>query len=371
MPEPERVADLMDITLECVAAQCGAVVGKPLRRYVDACAGDECADAGRGGEGTRLVIVEHHLAAGRDIVEDNTGRVGPEVERFARQVLAFRGECGKVDSDCPARRDIPMPCGAAPIGVGQLIGDLVVGEDRQCWSRVRGQFVGPAGGIAPCSHVEVIGSAGGRGEAHLRIAAVGVVVEGNQRTAGIAQRQRGVGIAPSAGRTRRKEVTLPRGQGNRIPIMIAVGFERAAGCRTDRERSGGRARPGDRICNRSADCQVEGAGIGRRVKPADIEEIGSGQRGSESQLGKGIMIGRRRRVVVFRDQIACRVAQGQQAVGQAATRQDRGKCIGLACDKVDPVPVVIAARVDRARDVAADRNRSSRGEIAGHDIDGA
>ena len=131
--QPQGMADLVDIGLEGIAVERGAVAGQPA--LADHHVGrDDFAGEGdvAGGIGTVVIliadagIVEGDVGAGgRGFHEGEIGDHLPGFQRPAGQLLARGGQPGQVHRDLVRSRQVESPARAAvvlPVAVGQVIG---------------------------------------------------------------------------------------------------------------------------------------------------------------------------------------------------------------------------------------------------------
>ena len=272
MAQTKRVANLVNVGLEAVAAQAGAVCGQPGGRYVDCGCGDNVTGPRGGRKGIGLIVIEYDLSAARHFGKDDAGGIGPQPQRLTRQGLAIGGQAGQIDSDRISGTDRKVAGGTAPISVGQLEGDLVVGKQGQRWGDYRRDPVRSGSGIRIGADVEVIGSRIAGGEDDLRIGADRIVIIAQQRAGVVAQHKRGVGIK-SAGRAGVQDIGGASGQGQGIPVMIAGRADRAVDGCAERKYPRRRGGSGDGVSGRGGD--GEGGGAGQQAGSENFDEIGA------------------------------------------------------------------------------------------------
>ena len=99
--EPERMADLVDIGLEAVVVDRGAILGQPVRRDVDRGVGRGSPEADRLCPGAVLAVVEAQLGLGQNrlLAELQARDVAPELKRLDRQALAIEGQLPDIVGD--------------------------------------------------------------------------------------------------------------------------------------------------------------------------------------------------------------------------------------------------------------------------------
>ena len=251
------MAELVDIGLEGIAVEAGAVLAQPALGHHQRRRGDLAGGVGDVvvvGVRARIAVVGGDLGSPGGVDEIDAGDIGPHLQRVAQQGPALAGQRGVVVGDrAVVVGDVVIGPGNVAVLVavveeafeivGDLPGDLVDGQ-HMAGAVVLDEAQQIAAGlvVAVFAGGDVIGAGGGRGIAQHRIVGEGaaaIVIAGDEAAAAVVEIDLRILDRQGADAELAELVAMAGDEMDRVPVGIAGGGDLAIKALAQHHRAGG------------------------------------------------------------------------------------------------------------------------------------